>query len=204
MYAIKNVVIDIKHSYFLAAEVDVGNDQIDHDEENPSDKIRDLLMSGVEDSPVIMPFEGFRERLQEKQREQSPNEESHITDAFVDKEKKSLAESKLNLKLTEDNEFPDEERLGAHFRKLKFKPPPFTAEYLTANRFSPLDAEVRSNALEKYKQSFAEKNFPFEYENPGDIQEQRIYFEDDGVDDFPIDAGSGELDPYHTKGNIMN
>lgn len=177
------------------------NEQIDEGEENPSDKIRDLmLMSGVADSPVIMPFEGFRERLQAKQKTKDSNGLTPITEAFADKEKKSLPGTKTNQKATEENEFPDEERLGAHFRKVKFKPPPFTAEYLTANRFSPLDAEVRSNALEKYKQSFAEKNFPFEYENPGDIQEQRIYFEDDGAEDLPIDAGSGELDPYHSKG----
>ncbi|CAH0721800.1 unnamed protein product, partial [Brenthis ino] len=181
-------------------QIPMENEQIGEGEENPSDKIRDLmLMSGVADSPVIMPFEGFRERLQAKEKAKGSDGQPHIIEAFADKEKKSLAGTKSNQKATEENEFPDEERLGAHFRKVKFKPPPFTAEYLTANRFSPLDAEVRSNALEKYKQSFAEKNFPFEYENPGDIQEQRIYFEDDGAEDLPIDAGSGELDPYHSK-----
>ncbi|XP_050345512.1 receptor-type tyrosine-protein phosphatase N2 isoform X2 [Nymphalis io] len=181
-------------------ETTINNEPIQPDEENPSDKIRDLmLMSGIEESPVVMPFEGFRERLQEEQKTRNLDTQNVVRNTFVDKEKKSLAETKNDFKsLTENNEFPDEERLGAHFRKIKTKPPPFTAEYLTGNRFSPLDAEVRSNALEKYKQSFAEKNFPFEYENPGDIQEQRIYFDEDG-DEFSIDTGSGDLDPYHLK-----
>lgn len=163
------------------------------------------MLSPAEDSPVIPQFEGFRERLQAEQKSKIQNMKDVIPDEFIDKEKKSLAQTQLEQKSREDNaKYTDEERLGAHFRKFKVKPPPpFTAEYLTANRFSPLDAEVRSNALEKYKLSFAEKNFPFEYENPEDFQERRIYFNDDGLEELPTDAGSGELDPYHMKGTII-
>lgn len=117
----------------------------------------------------------------------------------IDKQKKSVAdilgENEPNMALA------DEERVGAHFRKYKTKAPPFTAEYITSNRFSPLDEEIRSNAWKNYKQSFAEKHFPFEYENPGELPEPRVYIDEDGIDEFPIDAGSGELDPYHIKGN---
>lgn len=185
----------------MAGQSPIYNEQLQPEEENPSDKIRDImLMSGIEESPVIMPFEGFRERLQAEEREKNLDNQNIVPEAFLDKEKKSLAEAKNEIKsFTENNEYSDEERLGAHFRKFKTKPPPFTAEYLTGNRFSPLDAEVRSNAIQKYKQSFADKNFPFEYENPGDIQEQRIYFDEDG-DEFSIDTGSGDLEPYHIKG----
>ncbi|XP_022118497.2 receptor-type tyrosine-protein phosphatase N2 isoform X5 [Pieris rapae] len=152
----------------------------------PSDKVRDLiLMNGVEDSPVV-PFQGFRERLRTETLE-NPD--------LIEKEKKSL-KPKLEPN-TETNEFTDEQRLGAHFRKYKTKPPPYTAEYLTGNRF--LDAEVHSNALEKYRQSFAAKQFPFEYENPEDMPESRIYFED-GTEDELLDAGSGDLGPYNSNG----
>ncbi|XP_052737522.1 receptor-type tyrosine-protein phosphatase N2 isoform X3 [Bicyclus anynana] len=164
---------------------------------DPSDKLRDLmLMTGIEESPVIMPFEGFRERIQAEQ--MARDAKDSVPNEYVDKEKKSLAETKFE-RPTSDNDFKDEERLGAHFRQFKTKPQPNTAEYLVGNQFSPLDAEVRSNALEKYKQSFAEKNFPFEYENPGDIQEPRVYFEEDSADEFPVDTGSGDIDPYNRK-----
>ncbi|XP_041977050.1 receptor-type tyrosine-protein phosphatase N2 isoform X2 [Aricia agestis] len=180
---------------FLIPNVPIIKTEEDPDiEETPSDKLRDLLMMGeVDESPVIAPFEGFRERMREENlRNQDVKDE--FSDELADKEKKSLLPKSENEKPSNEIE---EERLGAHFRKSKVKP--YTAEYLTANRFSPLDEEVRSNALEKYKQSFAEKNFPFEYENPGEIQEQRIYFDEDGAEEFPLDAGSGELDPYHLK-----
>lgn len=154
------------------------------------------MMSGNEDSPVILPFGGFRERIQAEQKARTRNEPS----VLIDKEKKSLPVAEI-LRQGEPNVYTDEERLAAHFRKFKAKAPPYTAEYITTNRLSDLDAEVRSNALEKYKQSFAEKNFPFEYENPGEIPEQRIYFDEDGIDEFPVDTGSGERDPYHLKGN---
>ncbi|KPJ06204.1 Receptor-type tyrosine-protein phosphatase N2 [Papilio machaon] len=159
--------------------------------ETPSDKIRNLmLVSGLEESPV--PFEGFRERLQA---EKEVKEQNGKYFNALDKEKKSLSVANRE---SNSEKFPDEERLGAHFRKMKVKPYPYTAEYLTSN-YSPLDAEVHSNALEKYKQSFAEKNFPFEYENPGDIQESRIYIDNDDLDDAAMDAGSGKYDPYNFK-----
>lgn len=166
--------------------------------ESPSDKLRDLmLVTGIEESPVIMPFEGFRERIQAEESARKHDVSGSVPNEFVDKEKKSLADTKIERQ-TSDNDFKDEERLGAHFRQFKTKIQPNTAEYVVGNQVSPLDAEVRSNALEKYKQSFAEKNFPFEYENPLDIQEPRVYYEED--DEFPIDAGSGESETYHRKG----
>ncbi|XP_039746986.1 receptor-type tyrosine-protein phosphatase N2 isoform X1 [Pararge aegeria] len=183
-------------TYLAQGEVPVVNDDLEAGD-TPSDKLRDLmLMTGIEESPVIMPFEGFRERIQAEQMARDAIDS--VPSEFVDKEKKSLAETKIE-RPSSDNDLKDEERLGAHFRQFKTKPLPNTAEYIVSNQFSPLDAEVRSNALEKYKQSFAEKNFPFEYENPGDIQEQRVYYEEDGADEFPIDAGSGDLDSYHGK-----
>lgn len=154
-------------------------------------------MNGEDDSPVILPFEGFRERIRAAQKARVDDSDSYVS-AIVEKIKKSLPEADI-LRPNPDAAL-DEERLGAHFRKTKTKVPPFTAEYITGNNVSPLDAEVRSNALEKYKQSFAEKNFPFEYENPSnEIPEQRIYFDD--LEEMPIDLGSGELDPYILKGN---
>lgn len=143
-----------------------------------------------EESEPPMTFGGFRERLQE--------EKERDFDDMIENEKKSLP---IEVPINDDGE-TDEDRLNEHFRKMKNKivVPPFTAEYITGNRFSPLDAEVRSNALEKYKQSFAEKNFPFEYENPdNEIPEPRVYFEDD-VENYGVDTGSGELDPNHYKG----
>ncbi|XP_038215763.1 receptor-type tyrosine-protein phosphatase N2-like isoform X3 [Zerene cesonia] len=161
------------------------------------DKVRNIMiMNGGEESPVV-PFGGFRERLR-AQRIQGNRPDSEL-EQFIDKEKKSLQQNKLEPN-PETNDFTDEQRLGAHFRKYKTKPPPYTAEYLTGNRFSPLDAEVKSNALEKYRQSFAAKNFPFEYENPGDIPESRIYFDEDGMDEELVEPGSGELGPYKSKG----
>lgn len=170
------------------------------DGETPSDKVRDLmLLDGNEESPIILPFSGFRERIQSEQK--SINDNNPIPSILIDKEKKSLPE---NIGENEPNMgYSDEERLGAHFRKFKTKAPPFTAEYITSNRFSPLDEEVFSNAMKNYKQSFNEKHFPFEYENPGEIPEPRVYIDEDGVEEFPIDAGSGELDPYHMKGNVI-
>lgn len=166
--------------------------------ETTSDKIRNLmLVSGLEESPVIVPFEGFRERLQAEKGIKELNGK-YIN--ALDKEKKSLSVANRE---SNSEKFPDEERLGAHFRKMKMKPYPYTAEYLTSN-YSPLDAEVHSNALEKYKQSFAEKNFPFEYENPGDIQESRIYIDNDDLDESAMDAGSGKYDPYNFKGKNYN
>jgi hypothetical protein len=182
-------------SYSTTHQIVLDNDNEENvNGENPSDKLRDLMMMSEEnESPVIMPFEGFRERIQA---EKAKAQESNEVPATIEKEKKSLPD---NSRANEPDSFMDEERLGAHFRKIKTRPPPYTAEYITGNRFSPLDAEIRSNALEKYKQSFAEKNFPFEYEN-GDIPEQRIYIDEDGLDEIPFDTGSGELDPYHLKG----
>lgn len=174
-----------------------NEDEPNTDGENPSDKLRDLMMmSEQEESPIIMPFEGFRERIQ-AEKAKAFDSDNVVPNVIIDKDKKSLP------KAEKDNDigsFSDEERLGAHFRKIKTKPPPYTAEYITGNRFSPLDAEIRSNALEKYKQSFAEKNFPFEYET-GEIPEQRIYIDED-LDEMPFDAGSGELDPSHLKGTV--
>lgn len=153
-----------------------------------------MMISGQE-SPIIMPFEGFRERIHsEKVRRR--NNGNIIPEAIIDTEKKSLSADILRQG-EPDNGFLDEERLAAHFRKYKAKAPPYTAEYITSNRFSDLDAEIRSNALEKYKQSIAEKTFPFEYENPGEISEQRIYIDED---DIPVDAGSG--DPYNLLGKL--
>lgn len=152
-----------------------------------------MLLSGAEESPVILPFEGFRERIQA---EQSKTDD---IDPDVVKDKKSLP----NLSKNEPNIFPDEQRIGAHLRKHKLKPPPYTAEYLTSNREveSPLDEEVRSNAMKNYVQSFVDKNFPFEYENPGELPEPRIYYEEEGAEEFPIDGGSGEnVYPHRQKG----
>ncbi|XP_053625059.1 receptor-type tyrosine-protein phosphatase N2 isoform X10 [Plodia interpunctella] len=162
------------------------------DDETPSDKLRDLLMMS-DDSPVIVPFEGFRERIQA---EKDLNNDDTGPSVLIDKQKKSLPDD--NQISLDRNIYPEVDGLGVRFRKFKTKAPPYTAEYLMGNRFSPLDAEVRSNALEKYKQSFAEKNFPFEYED-SDIQEPRIYINEDGVDEIPFDTGSGEHDPYHIQ-----
>ncbi|XP_053625052.1 receptor-type tyrosine-protein phosphatase N2 isoform X3 [Plodia interpunctella] len=167
------------------------------DDETPSDKLRDLLMMS-DDSPVIVPFEGFRERIQA---EKDLNNDDTGPSVLIDKQKKSLPDD--NQISLDRNIYPEVDGLGVRFRKFKTKAPPYTAEYLMGNRFSPLDAEVRSNALEKYKQSFAEKNFPFEYED-SDIQEPRIYINEDGVDEIPFDTGSGEHDPYHIQDNNMN
>ncbi|XP_063378285.1 receptor-type tyrosine-protein phosphatase N2 isoform X1 [Cydia fagiglandana] len=167
-------------------------DQVISAEETPSDKLRDLmLMSGDEESPVILPFEGFRERIRAAQKARAADPEAYAS-AIVDKIKKSLPIISANR--AEDTGGYDEERLGAHYRKMKVKAPPFTAEYILGNNVSPLDAEVLSNAQEKYKQSFAEKNFPFEYENPSDLPEQRIYFDD--MEEVPYDMGSGELENW--------
>ncbi|KAJ8725767.1 hypothetical protein PYW08_003950 [Mythimna loreyi] len=178
----------------------IPKDEEPTDGETPSDKIRDLmLMGGSEESPIILPFSGFRERILAEKERKPINNANPIPRVIIDKKKKSVAE------ILGENEpnmaFADEERVGAHFRKYKTKAPPYTAEYITSNRFSPLDEEIRSNAWKNYKQSFAEKHFPFEYENPGDLPEPRVYIDEDGIDEFPIDAGSGELDPYHIKDN---
>lgn len=153
-------------------------------------------MNAEGELPVILPFEGFRERIH-AEKARALDSENAIPDTVLDKEKKSLPDVELLTQGNPNADYLDEERVGAHFRKIKTKPPPYTAEYITSNRFPDLDAEVRFNALEKYKQSFAEKNFPFEYENPGEIPEPRIYIDEDGLDDFPVDSGSGERDPYH-------
>ncbi|XP_013194670.2 receptor-type tyrosine-protein phosphatase N2 isoform X3 [Amyelois transitella] len=174
----------------------IPKDLINNDEETPSDKLRDLMMmSADEDSPVVLPFEGFRERIKAENARAHNNDDASV---IIDKEKKSLPDD--NQVPLDPNIYPDVDGLGVRFRKFKTKPPPYTAAYLTGNRYSPLDAEVRSNALEKYKQSFAEKNFPFEYED-SDIPEPRIYFNEDGLDEMPFDAGSGEHDPYHVQDN---
>lgn len=153
-------------------------------------------MNAEGDLPVILPFEGFRERIQAEKARALDNQ-NEIPQSILEKDKKSLPDVELLTQGNPNSDYLDEERVGAHFRKIKTKPPPYTAEYITSNRFPDLDAEVRFNALEKYKQSFAEKNFPFEYENPGEIPEPRIYIDEDGLDDFPVDSGSGERDPYH-------
>ncbi|CAH2073593.1 unnamed protein product, partial [Iphiclides podalirius] len=171
----------------------IPKDKSDTEDGNPNDEIRNLmLMNGLEESPAIMPFGGFRERLQA---EQEAKEQDGKYFNALEKEKKSLPDANRD---GDSEKYADEERLGAHFRKLKTKPYPFTAEYLTSH-YSPLDAEVHSNALEKYKQSFAEKNFPFEYENPSDFQEPRIYIDTDDLDEMPTDVGSGKYDPYTLK-----
>lgn len=168
-------------------------DDAPFDGENPSDKLRDLmLLSAVEESPAIRPFEGFRERIQEeKSKDFIENDPSAII------AKKSVSGQSQN----DPNVFADEERLGAHFRKHKLKPLPNTAEYVTGNRInSPLDEEVRENAWKNYKLSFEEKNFPFEYENP-DLPESRVYMGEDGTQEFTGDAGSGEnVYPFQQKG----
>lgn len=186
------------YNFWWTGPIIINEDETISAEETPSDKLRELmLMNGEDDSPVILPFEGFRERIRAAQKARADDSDSYAS-AIVEKIKKSLPEADI-LRPNPDAAL-DEERLGAHFRKTKTKVPPFTAEYITGNNVSPLDAEVRSNALEKYKQSFAEKNFPFEYENPSnEIPEQRIYFDD--LEEMPIDLGSGELDPYILKGN---
>lgn len=182
-------------NFFAAVPVIVEEHEVP-DDETPSDKVRNLLMHANEDLPVILPFEGFRERIQAEKARTRDNDNA-IPDAVFDKEKKSLPDVELLTQGNPNTDYMDEERVGAHFRKIKTKPPPYTAEYITSNRLSDLDAEVRFNALEKYKQSFAEKNFPFEYENPGELPEPRIYIDEDGLDDFSVDSGSGERDPYH-------
>lgn len=157
-----------------------------------------MLMSGAEESPVILPFEGFRERIQ------ADKAKIDDIDPEAAKDKKSLPDLSKN----EPNGFPDEERIGAHLRKHKIKPPPpYTAEYLTSNRDveSPLDEEVRSNAMKNYVQSFVDKHFPFEYENPGDIPESRIYYEEDGAEEFPMDVSGGKnVYPFHQKGELQS
>ncbi|CAB3255378.1 unnamed protein product [Arctia plantaginis] len=167
------------------------------EDETPSDKLRDLMLLGEnEESPVIMPFSGFRERIQAEKSAKNMNNNA-ASSVMIDKEKKSFitGENEPNMPVS------DEERVGAHFRKFKVKAPPFTAEYITTNRLSPLDEEIRSNAYKNYIQSFAEKQFPFEYENPSEIPEPRVYMDEDGVEESPIDAGSGEIDSYHLKEN---
>ncbi|XP_050558934.1 receptor-type tyrosine-protein phosphatase N2 isoform X3 [Spodoptera frugiperda] len=172
--------------------------QVDDDQtegETASDKLRDLMiMGGSEESPIILPFSGFRERILAEKQAKAIDNVNPVPRVIVEKAKKSF-ENEPNMA------YSDEERVGAHFRKYKTKAPPFTAEFITSNRFSPLDEEIRSNARKNYKQSFTEKHFPFEYENPGEIPEPRVYNDDDGIDEIPIDAGSGELDPYHIKEN---
>lgn len=177
--------------------------------EDPNYDLRNyILIRDDEVTPILIPpFGGFRERIQaEKQARVKPepnNDNIPVPGPIgpvvlpIEKEKKSLPISDDN---DNDKDASDEERLGAHYRKMKNKVvPPFTAEYLTENRFSPLDAEVRSNALEKYKQSFAAKNFPFEYENPdNEIPEPRVYFDEDGIENYALDRGSGE--PNNLKG----
>lgn len=164
----------------------------DIETETPSDKLRDLmLMTDNEESPVILPFNGFRERLQAEGKGRT---KTNVHLNLIDKEKKSvnemIAQNDPNIGYT------DEERLGAHFRK--FKMPPKALEYFTKDGLSALDEEVRSNAYKNYIQSFESKNFPFQYEDPSDIPESRIYDED--LDDLPIDPDSGELDAYRAKG----
>ncbi|XP_075969772.1 tyrosine phosphatase IA-2 isoform X3 [Anticarsia gemmatalis] len=167
--------------------------------ETPSDKIRDLmLLDGSEESPVIMPFSGFRERIQAEQHTKPIDDDNRIPSVILDNEKKSLPE------MMNENEpnmgYADEERVGAHFRKIKDKIlSPYTAEYITSRHYSPLDNVVRTNARKNYKESFAHKSFPFEYENPSDLPEARPYTDEDGIEEFNIDGGSGELDPYHLK-----
>ncbi|XP_068629543.1 receptor-type tyrosine-protein phosphatase N2 isoform X2 [Battus philenor] len=172
----------------------IRKDRPEIEGESPNDKIRNLmLVSGVDGSLAVAPFEGFRERLQAEQ------EAKELDGKYInlsDKEKKSLPDANREGQAAN---YADEERLGAHFRKLKVKPYPYTAEYLTSH-YSPLDAEVHSNALEKYKQSFAEKNFPFEYENPGEFQEPRIYTDNEDLDEKPTDTGSGKYLHYNSKG----
>ncbi|XP_075969771.1 tyrosine phosphatase IA-2 isoform X2 [Anticarsia gemmatalis] len=169
--------------------------------ETPSDKIRDLmLLDGSEESPVIMPFSGFRERIQAEQHTKPIDDDNRIPSVILDNEKKSLPE------MMNENEpnmgYADEERVGAHFRKIKDKIlSPYTAEYITSRHYSPLDNVVRTNARKNYKESFAHKSFPFEYENPSDLPEARPYTDEDGIEEFNIDGGSGELDPYHLKDN---
>lgn len=179
--------------------------------EDPNDKLRSyILMSDDEVAPILIPpFGGFRERIQaerqaginpEDNNDSVPQQETLV--AAEEKEKKSLPVSNEN---DDNKDLTDEERLGAHYRKLKNRLiPPFTAEYITGNRFSPLDAEVRSNALEKYRHSFEAKNFPFEYENPdNEIPEPRVYFDEDGLENYGFDGGSGELDPANLNGTIL-
>lgn len=145
-----------------------------------------MLIRG--DDSIVTPFEGFRERIEADERAKVENE-------LHDKEKKSLPKTEgLSDNNGNINEQEDEERLGAHYRKPKTKIPPFTTEYITGNRYSPLDDEVSNALAEKYKQSFESKQFPFEYVNvDNEIPEQRIYFEDK-YDDFSLEPGSGELD----------
>lgn len=179
--------------YFIIL-VTVDDDQTEG--ETASDKLRDLMiMGGSEESPIILPFSGFRERILAEKQAKAIDNVNPVPRVIVEKAKKSF-ENEPNMA------YSDEERVGAHFRKYKTKAPPFTAEFITSNRFSPLDEEIRSNARKNYKQSFTEKHFPFEYENPGEIPEPRVYNDDDGIDEIPIDAGSGELDPYHIKGTL--
>ncbi|XP_068629547.1 receptor-type tyrosine-protein phosphatase N2 isoform X5 [Battus philenor] len=78
--------------------------------------------------------------------------------------------------------------------------PPFPSDDDPTSYMIRKDAEVHSNALEKYKQSFAEKNFPFEYENPGEFQEPRIYTDNEDLDEKPTDTGSGKYLHYNSKG----
>lgn len=151
-----------------------------------------MLLRGDE-STIIAPFEGFRERIQAEER---AREQRSDDDLLEEKEKKSLPDIDV---LSESDGYFGEERLGAHYRKHKAKVPPFTSEYITGNRYSPVDDEVSNALVEKYKESFAAKHFPFEYENPdNEIPEPRIYFEDG--DDFNLETGSGEFNLYQPKG----
>lgn len=163
-------------------------------QDNPSDKLRELmLMTGNEESPVMLPFEGFRERLQAEEKASSD------LSTLNEKEKKSLAG--VNSKHDPDIGFNDEERSSAHFRKAKMKIP-HTAQIITGNKYTPLDEEVLSNAYKNYKQRFVDKTFPFEYEDAADITEPRIYIDEDRLEEFPGDIGSGESDSYNFKSKI--
>ncbi|GBP42860.1 Receptor-type tyrosine-protein phosphatase-like ida-1 [Eumeta japonica] len=175
-----------------------------NDDETPSDKLRDLLLlrDDVSEEPtVLVPFTGFRERLQQEKMSTDRDRENKMA-VVRDKEKKSMQEATVNS--DQQAGFDDEDRLGAHYRKSKTRITPYSSEYITGNRHSSLDAEVLSNALKKYKQTLASQNFPFEYKNvENEIPEPRIYIDEDTGEEYNPDAGSGELDPYQDKDNTV-
>lgn len=167
---------------------------VQNDNETPSDKLRNLmLMTKNEESPMILPFEGFRERiLAEKARSRNNYKIKHS----LTKEKKSLSDMSNH---DNPSERLGEERSRAHFRKFKNKVQPVLADY-NDNKYNMLDKEILSNALKNYKTSFYEKSFPFEY---GEFPERRVYIDDDGLE-FTNDVGSGEFNSYPFQGNYLS
>ncbi|XP_049867429.1 receptor-type tyrosine-protein phosphatase N2 isoform X6 [Pectinophora gossypiella] len=93
---------------FVPADIPITDEEdMTPNEETPSDKIRDLIMNEDGNTPVIVPFEGFRERIQA---EKAKDREFYNVPSA---EKKSLPEADI-LQQGEPNDLLDEERLAAH------------------------------------------------------------------------------------------